>query len=426
MKIKTKNLSYADVQALPSLRHKSPRRPSRLLHLAMRLAAVPDLRETSFTYESVGMERAGRGPWLVLMNHCSFLDFEIASRILWPRPYSIVATSDGFVGKEGVMRALGCIPTCKFIPDATLVLDMKHALKVNKNHVLMYPEASYSFDGTTTPLPPRFSRLLRFLGVPVVMITTYGSFTRDPLYNNLQNRRVKVHAKVECLLTPEEIRTRSVEELEDVVRKAFDLDYFRWQAEHQVCTAEPFRADGLNRVLFRCCECGVEGAMVGKGTTLTCNACGRVFPMDELGRLAGGRFSHIPDWHRWEREQIRLSIQQGTYVVETPVRIGMMVDYKAIYFVGEGVLRHDHKGFELTGCDGQIHFVQSPRKCYSVYSDYNWYEIGDVVCIGNTRTLYYCFPDQPDVVAKLRIAVEELFKMEKGRVSHSAKTIADV
>ena len=51
--------------------------------------------------------------------------------------------------------------------------------------------------------------------------------------------------------------------------------------------------------------------------------------------------------------------------------------------------------------------------CYSVYSDYFWYEIGDIVCIGNNDCLYYCFPKKKDIVAKTRLAVEELYKMEK-------------
>ena len=92
-------------------------------------------------------------PCLILMNHSSFLDLEIVSRIFYPRPYCIVCTSDGFVGKSWLMRQLGCIPTQKFVSDVSLISDMDYALHSLKTSVLMYPEASYSFDGTATPLP---------------------------------------------------------------------------------------------------------------------------------------------------------------------------------------------------------------------------------------------------------------------------------
>ncbi len=42
---------------------------------------------------------------------------------------------------------------------------------------------------------------------------------------------------------------------------------------------------------------------------------------------------------------------------------------------------------------------------YSLYSDFFWYEIGDVICIGDTKTQYYCIPkDCGDIVAKTRLA----------------------
>ena len=65
---------------------------------------------------------------------------------------------------------------------------------------------TYSFDGTATPLTDSLGKLLKLLKVPVVMIRTYGAFHRDPLYNNLQLRKVTVSATMRCLLTPEEIR----------------------------------------------------------------------------------------------------------------------------------------------------------------------------------------------------------------------------
>ena len=53
--------------------------------------------------------------------------------------------------------------------------------------------------------------------------------------------------------------------------------------------------------------------------------------------------------------------------------------------------------------------------CHSLNADYYWYEIGDVICIGNQDALYYCFPKGADVVTKTRLATEELYKMKKQR-----------
>ena len=430
MKIKTKQLPYSKVMALPRPAHKRPLRPNMLLQTVIRVLAEIDLFSTGFTYTRHGMDKIGKNePCLILMNHSSFIDLKIASRIFFPKRYGIVCTSDGFVGfgKELLMRLIGCIPTQKFVSDVTLIKDMEYLLKTKKVSVLMYPEASYSFDGKATPLPRKMGVLLKKLGVPVVTVITKGAFARDPLYNCLQKRKVKISAEVTCLATAQEIRERSVAELDALLDEAFNFDNFAWQQENHIRICEPFRADGLNRILFRCPHCGVEGMTEGKGTMLICHHCGKEYELTQTGYLQAlhgeTAFRHIPDWYVWERQEVRKALEDGTYQLDIPVEIGMMVDYKAIYMVGSGRLQHDANGFRLTGCDGELEYTQGPLACYGLYSDYYWYEIGDVICIGNRDALYYCFPKGGDVVAKTRLAAEELYKMKKRR---PARTAAEV
>ena len=346
---------------------------------------------------------------------------EIASKIFYPRPYSIVCTSDGFVGKEWLMRRLGCIPTNKFVPDLGLIRDIDYALKKLRQSVLMYPEASYTFDGCATPLPKSLGRLLKRLAVPVVMIKTKGAFLRDPLYNCLQKRKVKVSADVSCILSSEETQRLTVEEIDGILEKQFDFDGFAYQKESNITVDEPFRADGLERILYKCAACGAEGQTLGKGTEFFCRACGKKYtltPGGELEALDGEtEFPHIPDWYRSQRRQVRRDAENGTYRMETHVKIAIMRDYKAVYTVGEGTLVHDCGGFTLTGEDGSIIYTQKPQASYSLYADYFWYELGDVICIGDNETLYYCFPQDGAPVAKARLAAEELYKIAKERIN---------
>ena len=441
MKIKTVRKSWEEVQALPPPMHRKPKKPSRLLSTVMRLASFPDLRQVRFSYEKKRMDLAGKGPWLILMNHASFLDLEIASKILFPKRYHIVCTTDALVGKEALMRNLGCIPTQKFVPDLSLITDIRYAIHTNKTSVLMYPEAGYSLDGTATILPRRMGVLFKSLDVPVIMITTFGSFTRDPLYNNLQKRKLHVTAQMECLLTPEEIAAKSVEELDAILDQAFSFDYFRWQQENHIRIDEPTRADGLHRILYKCACCGQEGKMEGAGTTLTCHACGHVWELDEYGFLvdkdpsakalapdisdtsavSGRTFNHIPDWFSWERKCVGKEIEEGRYILDTAVDIGILKDYKAFYMVGSGTLRQDQNGFVLDGCEGKLHYEQKSQDSYSLNSDFFWYEIGDVICIGKKDCLYYCFPKQKDIVAKARIAQEAMFRAYQQNRKISAK-----
>ena len=428
MKIKTKVMPYEKVLTMAPYVHEKPMKQSILFRKLIRLLSIYDMWRTQFEVTMNGMENLPKDqPCLILMNHSSFIDLKIVSKIFYPKPYGIVCTSDGFVGKEWLMRFLGCIPTQKFVSDVTLIRDIEYMLKKKKSSVLMYPEASYSFDGTATALPRKMGVLLKKLGVPVVTVITHGAFARDPLYNCLQKRKVKVSAEVTCLLTAEEIREKSVRELDELLDKAFAFDNFAWQKENEILITETFRADGLERILYKCPHCGAEGELEGKGTGLTCRHCGKTWELNPLGQLEATEgeteFPHIPDWYAWERESVRKELEDGTYSLETDVDIGMMVDYKAIYMVGSGHLSHSAEGFRLTGCDGKLSYEQGPLACYGLYSDYYWYEIGDVICIGNQDALYYCFPKGSTPVAKTRMATEELYKLKKRRKVKAAEPV---
>lgn len=414
MKIKVKEVPYEVVTKLPKSLKLLPLRPSLFWRTIMKIVSVPDLEKTQFTYTKVGMEKLGRHePCLILMNHSCFLDLEAAESIFYPRPLSVVCTSDGFVGKNWLMRHIGCIPTNKFVSDVVLVKHIKFALSKLKTSVLMFPEASYSFDGTATTLPESLGKCLKVLNVPVIMVKTSGAFLYQPLYNNLQTRDVKVSAQVKYLLSPQEIQDKTVEELNQILKDEFSFDNFKEQQDKGIKIIEPYRADYLNRVLYKCPSCQAEGKTVGKGITLSCKACGNEWTLSENGYLLPEKpFGHIPDWYKWQRECVKEEIADGSYKIEVDVDIYMLVNTLAIYKVGQGHLSHTVEGFHLTGCDGKLDYVQKPKASYSLYSDYNWYEIGDMICIGDMKTLYYCFPKNgEDVAAKCRIATEELFKL---------------
>ena len=425
MKTTIKKLDYEKVMALPKPKRRNPIRPNIFWRVLIYLLTFIGMAGTKFRYETEGFEKLKKNePCLILMNHTCFQDMEVAHRILFPRAFNIVASNDGFIGFFGlvqwVMHWIGCIPTQKFVSDVSLVRDMEYCFKKLGTSVLMYPEASYSFDGTATTLPAKMGILLKKFDVPVIMIETFGAFGRNPLYNELQIRRhVPITAKARVLYTREEIKEKTVRELSQGVEDAFGFDHFRWQQEQNLHIDQDFRADGLHRILYKCAACGAEGQMEGRGTGITCGACGKRWELTTLGRLEAGEgeteIDHIPDYYRWEREQVKQDILNGAYKLDCDVEIAMQVDYKAIYKVGYGHLTHDNSGFHLTGCDGKLDYTQPPQAGFGLYADYYWYEIGDVICIGDTETHYFLFPQGGEPVAKIRLAAEEMYKLFKAK-----------
>ena len=418
MKIKVREMSYEEVLKRPRLKHKKPRKPSRFLAAVVRIVSAPTLKKTDFSYTTERMELVGKQPCLILMNHSSFTDMKLAFGIFYPRRMGIVTSVDAMSGILGkLMRWLGCTPTHKYVSDISLISDIKYMLKENKTSVLMYPEAGYSFDGRTTTLPRGLGVLMKRLGVPVVTVITQGAFHRDPLYNMLQIRDVKVSAHVKCIATPEEIKEKSVEELDTLLDEAFSFDNFAWQRDHKISVDVPFRADGLHRILYQCPHCQTENQMEGKGIHLTCHACGKKWEMDEYGQLAAmegeTEYPHIPDWYTWQRERVRGELEDGSYLLDEEVEIVVQVNLDCVCKIGSGRLIHDENGFRLTNADGTLDYKQSPLFSHTLYSDYYWYELGDVIGIGDNEFSYFCFPVGNVSVTKARLATEELYKMKK-------------
>ena len=420
MKIKTEKSTYREVMARERNERKKPVRPNILFRSLIYILSQPSMRKTHFSVRKKGMEKLGKKePCLVLMNHSSFIDLKIASTLLYPRPFNIICEADGFVGKEWLMRQIGCIPTHKFVSETALVKDMMYTVRTLKSSILLYPEASYSFDGTSpTPLPESLGKCIKLLKVPVVMIRTYGAFQRDPLYNLLKLRNVDVSADMEYLLSSEEIASLTSDDINSLVSSRFAFDHFQWQKENGIEVKESFRTDGLSSVLYKCPKCGKEGVMESGGEEIWCSSCAKKWRMEENGSLKAmdgdDIFSSVPEWSRWERKETEKEIDRGEYKVDVPVEILMHVDYSAIYDIGKGRLVHSTEGFHLTSDDGELDFRRHPLDNYTSASDLYWYEKGDMISIGDTEKVFYCFPPKEmDVAYKVRLATEYLYRKAK-------------
>ena len=418
MKIKNVVRDYDEVMAMKVPKHFKPKKPNIFWRTLTRVISIPALKKTHYTFREVGMEKLGKKePALILMNHSSFLDFEIAYYSLYPRRFNTVATLDSFVGLDWIMRQIGCFPTRKFVADLQLIRDIKYCITENKCSVLMYPEAAYSYDGTKTTLPATVAKLVKMLCVPLCMFETFGSYLRDPMYNKLQNRDVPVSAELRYVLSPEQIKEMSADEIQAIIEKEFSFDQYRWQKENNIVIDEPFRADGLESELYKCPHCKAEN-MASEGSKLFCKACGKVWEMSELGELKAENgeteFSHIPDWYEWERSEVRAEIERGEYFFEDSVEVYSLP--RPMKFEKLGMARLSHtteRGFVLSGeYNGEKYEIERhPSGMYGVHIEYDYCYIKpfDCVDISTENDSFYCYPTKQNVVTKLAFATEILY-----------------
>lgn len=77
-----------------------------------------------------------------------------------------------------------------------------------------------------------------------------------------------LHTVFKKILTPEQIAAMSAEEINALLRRELFYDDYRYQKENGIRITEPYRAEGLHKVLHQCPHCMTESKMDSKGTAL--------------------------------------------------------------------------------------------------------------------------------------------------------------
>ena len=114
--------------------------------------------------------------------------------------------------------------------------------------------------------------------MPVVTVVHHGNHLHSPFWNFRKKRKVPLHTTMTQLLTAEECKSLSVDEINAKLQEAFEYDDYRYQKENGIRITEHYRAQGLHKVLYQCPACGKEHEMATEGTQLYCRACGK--PVD--------------------------------------------------------------------------------------------------------------------------------------------------
>lgn len=416
-----------DVNYRNQRRYKTARYPLRqrkfwtwLIWVLSRIA----LAGKDYRVEKINMEGL-RAPYLLLSNHMHFIDFELTALATWPDPVSNVVSIDGYVGKFFLLEWIGAIATRKYTRDTHLVKSI-HKVLQRGDILAMYPEARYSPCGTRAYLPDSLGKLIRMNKMPVVAVVHHGNHLYAPFWNFRKKRKVPLRTTLKLILTPEQIETMTVDQINALLKKELDYDEYRYQKEAGIRITEPYRAEGLHKVLYQCPHCLTESKMDSRGAELFCTACGKRWSWETTGELRAlegeTEFAHIPDWFAWERQQVRSQIREGRYRFEDEVEVFALPRVLRYIPLGKAKLTHDPQmGFRLEGHyrgrDYRIH--REPAQTNSLHVEYDFGPIDkmDYVDISTENDSFYCRPSGQNVITKLAFATEEIYllAMEKKR-----------
>lgn len=357
-------------------------------------------------------------PYILLSNHMYFCDFYLAAMATYPHKLYNIANIDGYYRRPFLLEIIGSMCKRKFTTDPHLIKSAENVLFKKKGVLSIYPEARYSPVGTTAILPDSLGMLIKKMNVPVVVILHHGNYLHTPFWNFRQPRKVPLYTTMQCVLKPEQIEKMDYLEIQDLITEKMQYNEYKWQKDNNIEITEPFRAEGIHKILYQCPHCKAESKMTSKGAILSCTECGKEWELTTLGELRAldgeTEFSHVPDWFEWQRANVRAEIERGEYHFEDEVDIYSLPSCMKFQHVGKGKLTHSADGFVIEGeYNGKKYRIK--KSVFSMYGlhveyDYCYVRPDDCIDISTENDSIYCYPTKQNVVTKLSFATEELYK----------------
>jgi DNA-directed RNA polymerase subunit RPC12/RpoP len=362
-----------------------------------------------------------QAPYIILSNHMHFTDFELAAAGTYPRKVSNVVSFEGHVFRWFLIDWIGSITTRRFTFDLHLIKSIRKVLQ-RGDILCMYPEARYTPSGTASYIPDSVGKLIKMNKVPVVITKHHGNHLRAPFWDFRHKRKVPLHTVMKPVLTRQQIETMSASQISEVIRREMQYDDYRYQKKKGIRITEPFRAEGLHKLLYQCPHCGTEFEMGSQGAELFCNHCGKRWFWQEDGYLqaldGNTEFSHIPDWFEWEREQVRQQVERGEYCFTDEVDVYGLPRVWRFIHLGKGKLTHNPEtGFTVEGVyrGKEYRLNRKPGQSCGLHIEYDYLAVKkrDCVVVSVENDSLFCCPTKPNQVTKLSLATDVIYQQYK-------------
>ena len=414
---------------------RKPKKQSRILNFIL-FIVCKILLGRRYKVEKINM-KGQKSPYVLFSNHMAFVDFEVNIVATFPHRVNNITTLEQHYRRAWIMRLIGCIAKRKFTTDAGLLDACKTVVNDYKSVLSIYPEARFSEIGITGTIPKSYAHLVKALGKSVVVLLHHGNHLRAPFWNWRKKRKVKLYATMTKILDEKEVKEKSVDEIYEILLKAFEYDDYKYQKENNIIIDAPYRAEGLHKVLYKCPHCNTEYKMTTKGATIKCESCGKEWEMSPLGEMVAKEgqteFSHIPDWFRWQKECVKGEIADGLYDFSTECDVYSLPNTNKFIHLGTAELKHSYKnGFTLDGeYNGEKYRISRPTAGLSgLHIEYDYCYLGGGECLQlSTRDdTFVCYPKDKNVVTKLFFATDIMYDLKTtSRISSNdaSKTVSD-
>ncbi|MDR2035702.1 MAG: 1-acyl-sn-glycerol-3-phosphate acyltransferase [Coriobacteriales bacterium] len=319
-----------------------------------------------------------KGPFILLANHQSFMDFLLVMLAAYPHRLNAVAAQRYFYYRplNWLLPFMGAIPKVLFEPDLRAALAMRKVIKQG-NRLLLFPEGRDTVHGPYMGMSKDTGKLIKTLKVPVLSCTIEGSYTCMPFWRKTF-RRGRIRVTLANLFTEQDTQELVVDEINRRIDARLSGEKVGGPSGAAVQTGHGshqkplalFRAkklaEGLENILYYCPVCQSEFTLETSGNAISCTVCGSGATMNSRAQLISPEGSNLPttvaDWYKAQVLFEKQFLAPGKDLVRDEVIVWMPQDKGRGFTVcGQGELRLTSKGWyydgELLGERAQRYFA---------------------------------------------------------------------
>ena len=244
-------------------------------------------------------------PYILTYNH--ICDYDFLGIINAMRYYGRFIISDALLrkrslrfllklGTNGIYRRKG-----ETADDAIEAAKASVAKGIN---IHMAAEGEECPNGVTAEIRGRTGQMIKDLDVDLVTFRMDGGYFLKPKWADHRSNG-PLGGKMINIYRKEDLEKMTVEEINDIIYHDLYVNHYEWNREHKVVYDRECRAEHMERLVFKCPKCMVDGHLHSHGDVLSCDSCGYSVSVDEYGFFKDGAiFDNLYDWDMWQRSKL--------------------------------------------------------------------------------------------------------------------------
>jgi 1-acyl-sn-glycerol-3-phosphate acyltransferase len=256
--------------------------------------------------EASGAAMLPEPPFVLMADHANALDPYVLGSFS-TRPIRYMANIEGVLPLKAAFAGLvGAYGRRKGASDLA-ALRTTFELSRSGEAIGLFPEGDRSWDGSSLAIRPGAGKLVRRLGVPLVLARQKGNYLAHPRWAARPRRGAW---SVDFLVYgADELGRMSDALVEAIISAAIAKNEIKDALREGRIFECDHSAEGIGRLLWRCPVCGKADSIEGRGNLIRCRRCCsrwaldancRVKPQNAPLSLHAAEIADLKDWHDWQ------------------------------------------------------------------------------------------------------------------------------